>query len=89
MTRSETPTAFPFESLRHPRCPALGGEVPFRQCRTSGTDQPCPRIPECWWNRPEVLQWFVTTMTDNPSLPRDSRLQTILKTLARVTDDSG
>ncbi len=30
------------------RCPKLGGEVPFRYCRTLQGGMPCERIVVCW-----------------------------------------
>jgi hypothetical protein len=69
------------DSLHHPRCPALGGPVPFRHCRTSGTDLTCHRIPECWWNNPLVIHWYETATNETPPRKSASRLQTILKTL--------
>ncbi|MDF1552162.1 MAG: hypothetical protein P1P84_03820 [Deferrisomatales bacterium] len=71
------------EALIHPRCPALGGPVPFRHCRTSGTDQLCPRIPECWWDRPEVLGWFAAQGGSAAAPPRESRIQIMLNALGR------
>ncbi len=83
MTDSHCPDSTALEALTHPRCPTLGGPVPFRHCRTSGTDRLCPRIPECWWNRPEVLGWFAAQGGAAAAHPRESRLQIILDTLRR------
>ena len=30
----------------HPRCPPLGGEVPFRHCRQVNAGLPCHRVVE-------------------------------------------
>ena len=32
----------------HYRCPFLGGQVPFRHCRTTDHGMPCARIVACW-----------------------------------------
>ncbi len=32
----------------HWRCPQLGGEVPFRYCRTVNAGRPCARTVPCW-----------------------------------------
>ena len=32
----------------HWHCPKLGGEVPFRYCRTLTEGMPCARIIVCW-----------------------------------------
>lgn len=34
---------------RQRRCPRLGHDVPFSYCRSPGTDLPCGRISDCWW----------------------------------------
>ena len=72
------------EALTHPRCPSLGGPVPFRHCRTSGTDRICPRIPECWWKNPEVLRWLAAQPAPDEQ-PKESRMQQIL----RIMDGEG
>ncbi len=30
-------------------CPMLGHELTFAYCRTTGTNIPCRRIFDCWW----------------------------------------
>jgi hypothetical protein len=30
------------------RCPQLGGEAPFRYCRTVEESHPCRRVSACW-----------------------------------------
>jgi hypothetical protein len=30
-------------------CPALGHEVDFAYCRSTGSAQPCGRMLDCWW----------------------------------------
>ena len=37
-------------------CPQLGGEVPFRYCRTVNGDLPCRRIMVCWEFRVEISE---------------------------------
>ncbi|MFP4106199.1 MAG: hypothetical protein ACLFVU_08930 [Phycisphaerae bacterium] len=36
------------------RCPRLGHELSFAYCRCPGTDTPCKRILDCWWETFEV-----------------------------------
>jgi len=38
----------------HWHCPRLGGEVPFRYCRTTNEGMPCARIEVCWETLPDV-----------------------------------
>ncbi len=66
------------------RCPQLGGEVPFRYCRTINEDLPCRRIIICWEFRIEISKY----LSENYSIdqiqralapPTKSRLETILE----------
>jgi len=36
------------------RCPQLGGEIPFKYCRTVNEDLPCQKIIICWEFRIEI-----------------------------------
>jgi hypothetical protein len=40
------------------RCPQLGGEVPFRYCRTVSEDLPCRRMMVCWEFRIEISKFL-------------------------------
>ena len=40
------------------RCPQLGGEIPFRYCRTVNEDLPCRRILVCWEFRIEISKFL-------------------------------
>jgi len=40
------------------RCPQLGGEVPFRYCRTLNEDLPCRRMMVCWEFRIEISKFL-------------------------------
>jgi hypothetical protein len=40
------------------RCPQLGGEVPFRYCRTMNEDLPCRKIMVCWEFRIEISKFL-------------------------------
>ncbi|MDZ7315124.1 MAG: hypothetical protein ONA69_05285 [candidate division KSB1 bacterium] len=33
------------------RCPMLGHSVTFYYCRTTSGDEPCRRLPDCWFER--------------------------------------
>ncbi len=39
-------------------CPQLGGEIPFRYCRTVNEDLPCRRIMVCWEFRIEISEFL-------------------------------
>jgi predicted adenine nucleotide alpha hydrolase (AANH) superfamily ATPase len=71
------------------RCPQLGGEVPFRYCRTVNEDLPCRRMMVCWEFRIEIskfldehysLDQIQSTLT--PS--NKTRLDTILELIEKA-----
>lgn len=39
---------------RKRRCPMLGHEVQFAYCRLPGSDTPCRKIFDCWWETFDV-----------------------------------
>ncbi len=66
------------------RCFQLGGEVPFRYCRTVNEDLPCRRIMVCWEFRVEIGKF----LSEHYSLdqieralasPSRNRIETILE----------
>jgi len=74
----------------HPRCPPLGGAVPFRHCRTTNRGLPCHRIVMCWADRVDIAAYlrecFTTEEIQRMSQPPESRLDILLGTVARVRD---
>jgi len=71
------------------RCPQLGGEVPFRYCRTVNEDLPCRRIMVCWEFRIEISKF----LSDHYSIeqiqralapPTKTRLDTILELIEKA-----
>ena len=65
------------------RCPQLGGEVPFRYCRTVNEDLPCTRIILCWKFRIEVAKFLSEHYSTDQlqralSPPTKTRIETIL-----------
>jgi hypothetical protein len=65
------------------RCPQLGGEIPFRYCRTVNEDLPCRRIIACWEFRIEISQFLnhhysLDQIQRALSPPSKTRLETIL-----------
>ena len=66
------------------RCPQLGGEIPFRYCRTVNEDLPCRRIIGCWEFRIEITQFLnqhysLDQIQRALSPPFKTRLETILE----------
>ena len=37
------------------RCPMLGHRLAFSYCRAPGTDLPCRKIFDCWWESFDVV----------------------------------
>lgn len=37
------------------RCPMLGHGIEFSYCRAPGSDTPCRRIFDCWWEEFDVV----------------------------------
>ncbi len=71
------------------RCPMLGGEVPFRYCRTLNDELPCRKIIICWEFRMEIAKF----LSDHYSLdqiekalapPTKTRLETILELIEKA-----
>lgn len=71
------------------RCPMLGGEVPFRYCRTLNEELPCRKIIICWEFRMEIAKF----LSDHYSLdqiekaltpPTKTRLETILELIEKA-----
>jgi hypothetical protein len=64
-------------------CPQLGGEIPFRYCRTVNETLPCRRIIPCWELRIEISQFLnehysVGELQRVLSPPTKTRIETIL-----------
>lgn len=77
-------TKFDHEELR---CPQLGGEVPFKYCRTMNDGLPCARVAACWAAREDVTDFlsanYPSEQLGEVSAP-PGRLETIFNTLVRV-----
>jgi hypothetical protein len=71
------------------RCPQLGGEVPFKYCRTLNEDLPCRRIIICWEFRLQIGKF----LSDHYSFdqiqkaltpPSKTRIETILDLIEKA-----
>jgi hypothetical protein len=71
------------------RCPQLGGEVPFRYCRTVNEDLPCRRVMVCWEFRLDISNF----LSDHYSMdqiqralapPTKTRIETILELIDKA-----
>ncbi len=78
------------------RCPQLGGEVPFRYCRTVHENLPCRRIMVCWEFRIEITTFldehYAIDQIQRALAPTTkTRLDTILELIekAKKTKEEG
>ncbi len=81
------------DSEMHPRCPPLGGEVPFYHCRRVNRGLPCHRIVTCWADRVEIVSFlreeYSPEELERMSRPPESRLDVLLQTVERVRREGG
>lgn len=77
----------------HPRCPPLGGEVPFRHCRQVNDGLPCHRVVVCWQGRLEIASFlrehYRAEEIEAMSRPPRSRLEVIIGAVERVRGRPG
>ena len=71
------------------RCPQLGGEAPFRYCRTVHENLPCRRMMVCWEFRIEISE-FVSEHYSMDQIqralapPTRTRIETILELIEKA-----
>jgi len=70
-------------------CPQLGGEVPFKYCRTMNEDLPCRRMMVCWEFRMEISKFLAEHYSIDQiqralALPTKTRLDTILELIEKA-----
>ncbi len=71
------------------RCPMLGGEVPFRYCRTLNEELPCRKIIICWEFRIEIGKFLTEHYSFDQiqkalAPPSKTRLETILELVEKA-----
>jgi hypothetical protein len=71
------------------RCPQLGGEVPFKYCRTVNDDLPCRRIMVCWEFRIEISKFLgehysLDQIHRALTPPAQTRIDTILELIEKA-----
>jgi hypothetical protein len=64
-------------------CPQLGGEIPFRYCRTVNETLPCRRIIPCWEFRMDIVQFLNDQYSSDQmqralAAPTQTRIETII-----------
>ena len=70
-------------------CPQLGGEVPFKYCRTMNEDLPCRRMMVCWEFRMEISKFLsehysIDEIQHALAPPTKTRLDTILELIEKA-----
>lgn len=65
-------------------CSQLGGEVPFKYCRTMNEDLPCRRVIVCWEFRMEISKFLgkyysIDQVQRALAPPNKTRIDTILE----------
>jgi len=71
------------------RCPQLGGEVPFRYCRTVHENLPCQRVMVCWEFRIKTSEFLsehysIDQIQCALTPPAMTRLDTILELIEKA-----
>ena len=70
-------------------CPQLGGEIPFRYCRTVNEDLPCRKVVVCWEFRIEISKFLgehysIDQIEHMLAPPTKTRLETILELIEKA-----
>lgn len=70
-------------------CSQLGGEIPFRYCRTVNDNLPCRKIIVCWEFRLEISEFLgkhysIDQIERALAPPTKTRLDTILELIERA-----
>jgi hypothetical protein len=73
------------------RCPQLGGEAPFRYCRTVQEGLPCRRVSACWCTLfdidPFLRDHYAEDILRDATAPAArSRLEMILELVEKVRE---
>ena len=70
-------------------CPQLGGEVPFKYCRTVNESLPCRRVIVCWEFRLEISKFLgehysIDQIQRALAPPTKTRMETILELVEKA-----
>jgi len=75
------------------RCPMLGHDVPFAYCRAPGSELPCRKVFDCWWETFDVTGFIRTHYSPDQIArmlaPRPDKLATIAELIERARRDAG
>ena len=80
-----------YDDKMHPRCPPLGGEVPFKHCRRLNTGLPCERMLGCWEGEIDVIDFLRENYTleelEPIFQPSKARIDIMFETVTRVREE--
>ena len=62
--RTEPPMSITQHDHRERHCPRLGHEVSFAYCRKPGSDTPCGKVLDCWWEGFDVAAFMAGHYAD-------------------------
>ncbi len=70
-------------------CSQLGGEIPFRYCRTVNEDLPCRKVVVCWEFRIKISEFLgehysIDQIEHALAPPAKTRLETILELIEKA-----
>jgi len=70
------------------RCPVLGHDVAFSYCRAPGSNLPCRRIFDCWWETFDI-EGFVRRHYDDADIekilaPKDHKMVTLVELIEKA-----
>ena len=73
-------------------CPQLGGDIPFRYCRTMNETLPCRRIIVCWEFRFEISKFLSEHYSAGQvqkalAPPSRTRIEAILQIIEEVKEN--
>jgi len=73
---------------RRRRCPMLGHDVPLAYCRAPGSEIPCRRVFDCWWETFEVEAFvrahYGAGVIAQILAPRQDKTATIVELIERA-----
>jgi hypothetical protein len=77
------------------RCPMLGHEVAFSYCRQPGSEIPCGRIFDCWWEKIDIKAFVANNYSEEirkaimlPPKPKMLSLIEIIERASRRNQES-
>jgi len=74
--------------FRRARCPMLGHDIDFSYCRQPGSEIPCRKIFDCWWEIFDIEGFIRTNFTpeqiEQILSPRKDKACTIVELIEKA-----